>query len=132
MRSEVILLRICYWWGIVADGITVFLMLFPSLYLRFMNLNLTPDPGFCYGLITGAPVMFGWTALLFWADRKPVERKDILLLTFPVLVGYILVGGYSLFTGLAPLGSVLPLLTMLTGLGVFITFSLLKVRNLGL
>ena len=32
--------------------------------------------------------MFGWTALLLWADRAPVERRDVLLLTvFPVVVG---------------------------------------------
>ena len=36
----------------------------------------------------GAALMFGWTALLLWADRAPVERRDVLLLTvFPVVVG---------------------------------------------
>ena len=33
-------------------------------------------------------MVFAWTCLLIWADRKPAERKGVLLLTiFPVLVG---------------------------------------------
>jgi hypothetical protein len=35
--------------------------------------------------IAGA-LMLGWTVLLFWAQMKPVERADILLITlFPVV-----------------------------------------------
>jgi len=30
----------------------------------------------------------GWTLLLIWADRKPLERKGIMLLTaFPIITG---------------------------------------------
>ncbi len=30
--------------------------------------------------------MLGWTVLLFWAQLKPIERADILLITlFPVI-----------------------------------------------
>ena len=35
----------------------------------------------------GAPLMLGWTVLLLWADRKPMERKDILLITLLVVLG---------------------------------------------
>ena len=32
--------------------------------------------------------MFGWTALLLWADRAPIERRGVLVLTvFPVIAG---------------------------------------------
>jgi hypothetical protein len=35
--------------------------------------------------IAGA-LMLGWTVLLFWAQMKPIERADILLITlFPVV-----------------------------------------------
>ncbi len=35
--------------------------------------------------IAGA-LMLGWTVLLFWAQLKPIERADILLITlFPVV-----------------------------------------------
>jgi hypothetical protein len=36
----------------------------------------------------GASLMLGWIFLLVWASRKPVERKEIILLTVaPVLAG---------------------------------------------
>lgn len=32
-------------------------------------------------------LMWGWTFLLIWADRKPLERRGVILLTvFPVVV----------------------------------------------
>ena len=35
----------------------------------------------------GAALMWGWTVLLLWASNKPVERRDILIITlFPVIV----------------------------------------------
>lgn len=36
----------------------------------------------------GASLMMGWTVLLLWADRKPLERKGILGITIiPVILG---------------------------------------------
>ncbi|MBN2003203.1 MAG: hypothetical protein JXA21_07580 [Anaerolineae bacterium] len=99
MNKKIFWLRLCYWWGIIADAVMAVLMLFPSRYLGFMNVNLAPDSGVRYGLLNGAPLMIGWTILLFWADRKPVERKDILLLTLPVIAGYIAVEVYAVFAG---------------------------------
>ena len=44
--------------------------------------------GFRYGTRSGAPLMAGWTALLLWADRDPLARKDVLPLTIvPVIAG---------------------------------------------
>jgi len=51
--------------------------------------------------------------LLFWADRKPVERKDILLITsFPVVVGYIAIVIYAIAAGFATLDQMIPALIM--------------------
>ncbi len=34
--------------------------------------------------------MLGWTFLLIWADRKPLERRFVMLLTvFPVVFGMV-------------------------------------------
>ena len=50
--------------------------------------NFTPGPDYVYAMGVGASLMFGWTVLLLWADRKPVERKGILPITvFPVIIG---------------------------------------------
>lgn len=46
-----------------------------------------------YAMGLGASLMAGWTLLLIWADRKPVERRGVLPLTiFPVIFGIALSG----------------------------------------
>ncbi len=50
-----------------------------------------------YMLVAGMTLMWGWTALLIWGDRKPVERRMLLLLTaMPVVILYF-VGELVLF-----------------------------------
>lgn len=128
--KEIRLLRICYWWGIVADAVMAVLMLWPALFVRVMNVDLVPDAGFGYGLRMGAPLMIGWTILLFWADRRPVARKDILLLTLPVVVGYILIETRSVAAGLAPLVAAIPLFVMQAGMiSLFVYSYLIAARH---
>ena len=129
MSKTVLWLRIACWWGIIVDAIAAILMLFPQLFVRFMNVDLEPDAGFSYGLRYGAPLMIGWTILLSWADRKPVERKDILLLTIPVIVGYMAIGVYSIVLGFVSFGQAIPTLIMQAGLIALITFACLNVRG---
>ena len=123
------LLRISYWWGILADGVMTILMLWPQGFLRFMNANLENGTSFAYGLANGAPLMFGWTLLLFWADRKPVQRKDILLLTLPVVFGYVLIKIHAIFSGIgAWQDSILLFIHQAALMGMFI-FSYLQNRD---
>jgi heme A synthase len=35
----------------------------------------------------GAGLMLGWTVLLFWAQLKPIERADVLLMTLLPVIG---------------------------------------------
>lgn len=128
MKNPITWLRICYWWGILADAVMAFLMLTPSNFLRFMNLTIPEQVSFRYGLLNAAPLMIGWTLLLFWADRKPLERKDILLLTLPVIAGYVLVELDALLAGIAPLGAMLVLFIQQAGLMGLFVFSYWNAR----
>ncbi len=81
------LLITCYWIGIIAAEIATLLLFFPELAMILLN----PQPfesseTFLYVARIAGSLMLGWTVLLFWASRKPVERCDILGLTiFPVV-----------------------------------------------
>jgi hypothetical protein len=72
-----------------------------TLYVFFeLNIGMDfPDANLenRYILVAGMALMWGWTALLIWGDRKPVERKMLLLLTaMPVVILYF-VGDLVLF-----------------------------------
>jgi hypothetical protein len=44
-------------------------------------------PEFTYGMGAGAALLAGWTLLLGWADRRPLQRKDVLPLTMVAIAG---------------------------------------------
>jgi hypothetical protein len=92
MKKEVILLRICYWLGAILDGRAAINL----TLLRFRELPagiLAQQSSHSFGLKAlwaggdAYALMWGWTVLLIWADRKPVERRGVLLLTVvPVIL----------------------------------------------
>ncbi|WOF73022.1 hypothetical protein QMT40_000648 [Parvibaculaceae bacterium PLY_AMNH_Bact1] len=66
-------------------------MIFPSLFLATSGFDLPLVPGLTIGLLYGAPVMFGWTLLLIWANNDPMGRKGVVLCLVPVVMAYIAV-----------------------------------------
>ena len=104
------LLRICYWIGAIADVLAACLMLFPSWGGIFYGIpDFKPSPEYKYAMYLGASLMLGWTVLLLWADRKPVERMGILIITvFPVVAGLALAGLYAVLNNYISFGRMLP------------------------
>jgi hypothetical protein len=84
-------LRRSYRAGALVDAAAAAGMFLPGLYgptLRFRRPFRRRRPEFAYALRVGAPLMAGWTALLLWADRQPLQRRAVLPLTiFPVVAG---------------------------------------------
>ena len=72
MKKQIILLRISYWVAAIADFVIAILVLF----LEEMGLSKIEYP---MGLMSA--VAFSWGILLLIADRKPLERKWILIPT---------------------------------------------------
>lgn len=105
------LLRTSYWVGAIADFINAIAMVSPPLMARMLNLDQVPTSVDAkLALLMGASLMFGWTALLIWADRKPFERRGILLITiFPVIFGLALTTLYGFLEGYIPLSGAMPI-----------------------
>jgi hypothetical protein len=110
MHNKVILLRISYWFGAVIDGLMVIPMLCPGIAgIMFGIDNFNPGNDYKYAMMVGASLMFGWTVLLIWADRKPVERKGVIIITvIPVLIGLILAGAFAVSSGLIKIEKMIP------------------------
>ena len=114
-------LRISYWAGAIADFIMVILFLIPE---RMGEVE------YRYSMGLAAALMMGWTFLLIWADRKPVERKGILLLTiFPVITGLIVANLYAVGLNIFPISKTIPAGILGVSLIVLMGFSYLNARD---
>jgi hypothetical protein len=123
-------LRLSYWAGAALDALAGLTMVFPGL---FATLNrpaaFHPGPDYRYAMGMGAPLMFGWTALLLWADRKPLERQGLLLITVLVMVGLAVNEASGLAAGFVPLAALLPTFVIQCALAALFLFAYLKVRK---
>lgn len=107
--AEVRWLRTSYWVGAVADAIAGVLMLFPEAGRAVYGITgFEPGSDYRYAMGLGASLMLGWTVLLLWADRRPVERRGILLITVFVIFGLALTGAHAVNSGLIALPRMIP------------------------
>jgi hypothetical protein len=64
---------------------------------------------FRYPMGLGASLMFGWAVLFLWANKRPMERKGVLVLTiFPVITGLVATGAWAAASGRFPVTRVVP------------------------
>lgn len=122
------IIRITLWWGIIADLIETIRMVIPSLFIATTGINASYNDSFRFALLYGAPVMLGWTVLLFWADRKPIERKGIFICLVPVVIGYIIVEIVGIQIGVLSLQNTLLTLILQTILLVMAIISFFVAR----
>ncbi len=104
-------LRVSYWVGAVTDALAAVQMLWPALF-GFANgiPAFAPGADYRFAMGMGASLMLGWTALLLWADRRPLERKGVLVLTVvPVIVGLALNEALAVRAGFLPAASQAPI-----------------------
>ncbi len=76
--------------------------------------------------------MFGWSCLLLWADRKPIQRKGVLLITiFPVLLGLAISGLFAVQSHFLAVSAMVPTWTAQGLLAILFGVSYLNARDLG-
>lgn len=133
MKKKVVLLRFCYWLGAILDCRAAILL----TLLRYRDLPAgmaarQSSHAFGMAALWGAgdatALMWGWTALLLWADRKPVERRGILLLTtVPVVLLLLAQMAQQWLGGLVEFRQIAFWSFLLIGLGSLFVFSALWV-----
>ena len=100
-KAKMFLIRFPYWLGIAADAFWAVVLLLPSVYgVMSGNPDFVPDMQTIQFMRVGGILMSGWTILLLWAVRSPIERRFVILLTaFPVVFGLFLVALDSYLNG---------------------------------
>ncbi len=82
-------LRIAFLAGAITDAGALLPMLFPGLSRVLWGVHES-SPSYRFAMGYGASLMLGWTILLLWAYRRPVERRFIAPLTIFVILALIL------------------------------------------
>jgi hypothetical protein len=91
-KKRMFLIKFPYWLGIGADALWAFGLLFPSIFgILTGNLDFNPDLQIRLIMGIGGSLMIGWTLLLLWAVKKPIERRTVILLTSFVVMGLFIV-----------------------------------------
>jgi len=83
---ETQLLRTAFLTGAITDAAAIFPMLIlPLARLLWGFDDVSGSYRFAMGY--GASLMLGWTLLLLWAHRRPIERRFVAALTVVVIYG---------------------------------------------
>jgi hypothetical protein len=93
MKNEkltILWLRISFLTGAIVDGLAGIQMLVIAVSGTKLGLSqFKTDVPYRFAMAFGAALMLGWTGVLIWAWQKPVERKGVLLIVIPVVLGLI-------------------------------------------
>ena len=72
MKKKIRLLRICYWWGIIADALAAIVMLSPTLAgLVYAMPNFNPGSDYKYAMGMGAFFIFTY----FYTNDVKMEKS---------------------------------------------------------
>jgi len=117
-RNRMIVMRAGYWIFALFELMAFVPMLSPALFARVMGIrDFHPGADYTYAMGIAATFTLGWIALVIWADRKPVERRAVMLLTAaPVLAGNLACGVYAAASGLVAPAMIVPASIVQVGL----------------
>jgi hypothetical protein len=92
------LLRAAFLAGAVTDAAALLPMLFPPLAELLWGFHDTSG-SYRFAMGYGASLMLGWTFLLVWAYRRPLERQFVAALTVLVIYGLVLTEVLAVMSG---------------------------------
>ncbi len=121
MDNEILWLRVSYWAAAIADVLISILILIPER---------VGETGYRYPMGLAAAIAFSWAFILIWGDRKPVERKGVLLPTILVITLLQIPGIYAVYSNVFPIGRILPTLISGVILITLLSFSYYNARDM--
>jgi len=120
--KKILWLRTSYRIGAAADAVLAVRMLLPGAM---------GEATFRYAMGTSAALMLGWTLLLVWADRQPVARKGVLLLTIcPAITGLLAASLYPVLSGDFTIARIVPIWVLGLSVIALMGFSYYNARGL--
>ena len=118
--TKILWLRASYWAGAIADVLTGVLTLMPGRM---------GETEFRFPMGLAASLLFCWAGILIWADRRPVERRGVLVPTIAVVIGLLATGVYAVASDIFALQKIIPTTVMGIVLIALFSFSYLNASN---
>ena len=115
------LIRMSYWVAAIADFVIAALVLVPE------RMGVAE---FVYPMGLMSAVAFSWGVLLIVADRKPVERRWVLLPTTLVVFLLGVAGVYAASVGIIPVQRIMASSATVVGVLLLLTYTSYRTRNL--
>jgi len=121
INNKITWLRISYWAGAIGDFVIAILALIPER----MGVS-----AYCYPMGLMSAVAFSWGCMLILADRKPLERKWILLPTILVGIMLLTAGIYSVYVGVITIEVYFPNFIIFPAIITLWSFSYYNARDI--
>ena len=109
------LLRTAFLAGAVTDALALVPLLLPAAARLLWGFEAN-DPAFRFASGYAAALMLGWTCLLLWAARRPIERRFVAPLTVIVIYGLAASEIAAIASGAFSVARMLPTLLLQAGL----------------
>lgn len=93
--------------GAIVDAAAMLPMLLPSMARFFWGFDGVTG-AYLFAMGMGAALMLGWTLLLLWAWKKPLERRFVAVLTAIVIAGTAAAEAVAVASGVMALGKAAP------------------------
>ena len=122
MINDRSLIRTSYWVAAIVDFIVAFLVLIPE------RMGVAE---FVYPMGLMSAVAFSWAVMLVIADRRPIERRWVLLPTMLVVFLLGTAGVYAAIIGVIPVSRVIGSTTVVVLVFGLLTFTWFKTRKQG-
>jgi len=120
-ETVTLLLQVAFLVGAVTDGLAVIPMLSRRIGAALFggdSARNNIEYRIAWGI--GAALMAGWTLLLLWGAARPIERREILLLTvFPVISGIVFATVIAARRGVVLVSRIMPLWIHLAAVSLF-------------
>lgn len=127
-KKAIFWLKLSFLVGMITDALALIPMLLPPLAKIFWGFNdFTGIYYFAMGY--GASLMLAWTILLYWAYRKPAERRYVSLFTSLILICFVVTEVIAVCNGYIKLSKLLPSFVMQAILLIIFNYSFIISKN---
>ncbi len=107
MNNQIRWLKIAFLAGIVTDALALIPMLYPPMAKLMWGFDKFSGNYF-FAMGYGASLMAGWTLVLIWAYKRPLERRFIAFLTIIVIIGLVVTEIFAIANGSISINKMIP------------------------